>query len=157
MPRGRPKLKEERSPEIGVRLLASDYARLTELSTSKGATKTDLVRQAILEFLDRSESKVQEQTIDRLALKLGEMEQRLLAQQKKDVERLAKLGSRNLIDVGTINQVLYRRADKESRDKLWDAARQGSLKRLGVGRKSGDSDAAELAKMLAAQDESAGT
>jgi len=153
MPRGRPKLKEERSPEISVRLLASDYARLTELSTSKGAPKTDLVRQAILEFLDRSESKVQEQTIDRLALKLGEMEQRLLAQQKKDVERLAKLGSRNLIDVGTINQVLYRRADKDSRDKLWDAARQGALKRLGVGKKSGDPDATALSELLKSDSE----
>ncbi len=148
MARGRPKLPEQRSPEISVRLLASDYARLSALSVTNGATRTDLVRDAIIQYLDRADAEVQDKTRDRFADRLTALEKTLIEELKKNTERLAKLGSRNLIDVGTINQVLYRRADKESRDKLWDSARQGALKRLGVGKKGGDPDATALAKQL---------
>ncbi|MBX9725409.1 MAG: ribbon-helix-helix protein, CopG family [Candidatus Obscuribacterales bacterium] len=142
---GRPKKAQERSPEISVRLTLSDYARLNDLSISRHATKTDLVREAVIQYLDRIESKMEEQVSDRVTARLSEIEKRLIGEQKKGIERLAKISSRCLIDLGIINQVLYRRADKETRDKLWEAARQGSLNRLGVGKKQGDPDAAELA------------
>lgn len=143
---GRKKSETARSPEIAIRLTMPDYNRLSELSVTKGTTRTDLVREAVIEYLNRIEAKVEERVSDQVAQRLFEIEERLAAQHKKDTERLAKISSRCLIDVALINQILYSRADKQTRDKMWEDARNKALMRLNVGKKQGDPVAAELAK-----------
>lgn len=139
-------VKHPRVPLLNTRVIAEDYARLEELCKVTGKTKTELVREAVIQYLDRAGNEYEEKAKDRLIARLNEFEARFIAEQKKATERLAKIGSRNLIDVGQILQILYKRADPNTRGALWDESRKGSLKRLEIGKQKGDPEAAELAK-----------
>lgn len=145
MPKGRPKVPGRKVPPLTTRVLPPDYARLEEIAKAKGVSKTDLVREAVIQYLDRQEAQTEIEIKDRIVAKLEEMEKRLLAEQKRSTERLAKIGSRGLIDIATINQVLFLRSDKNTRRDLWKQSRQAALERLGVGKRQGDPDAAEVA------------
>lgn len=141
----RPKKADQppiRTPLLNTRLGAADYVKLEQVCRAEGKTKTEILRLAVLEYLDRYDQGVEDATRDRLAETLVAME----GQRRKDTERLAKLMARTLMDVGTLHQVLFRRAAKEERDELWEAARQSAAERLRHKRKGGDPEATEIMK-----------
>ncbi len=129
-----------RTPLLNTRLSAADYVKLEQVCRAEGKTKTEILREALLQYLDRYDQDVEVAARDRLAETLLAVE----ASRRKDTERLAKLMARTLMDVGILNQVLFRRAAADERDKLWEAARQGAAERLKRKRKGGDPEATEI-------------
>ncbi len=131
-----------RTPLLNTRLSAADYIKLEQVCRAEGKTKTELLREALLQYLDRYDQDVEAAARDRLTETLVAIE----ASRRKDTERLAKLIARTLMDVGILNQVLFRRAAADERDKLWEAARQAAAERLKHKRKGGDAEATEIMK-----------
>jgi hypothetical protein len=132
----------KRTPTIEIKLSAGDYIKFSELCRLEGKTRTDMARAAILRYLDQSAQEQADEARDRLATILEAMH----VERKKDTERLAKLASRTLIDLGTLQQVFYKRASEKDRDDIWDEARKNALERLRKKRKGGDPEATELMK-----------
>ena len=142
-----PKRQQRRTPTIGIKLAAADYIRFSEFCRLEGKNRSDLARKAIREYMDRQEIAVQDEAKDRLAEAL----EALAAGQRKDTERLAKMIARVMMDIGIVNQVFYKRAAVEERDKLWGAARQAAAERLTHKRKGGDPEAAEIMNALSSE------
>jgi hypothetical protein len=89
-----------------------------------------MARKAILFYMEAQQRGSEEAKESLLEKRLRKME-----------DRLAKMISRTMIDIGIVNQVFYKRASKEERDKLWDAAKTAALERLRFKRKDGDQEA----------------
>lgn len=136
----KPKGPAKRTPTIEIKLAAGDYIRFSELCRMEGKNRTDVARAAILRYMDKSGQDQEHEVKDRLAAVLEAMQK----DRKKDTERLAKLASRALIDIGTVQQVFFERASKEDRLELWAVARQRAVERLRKKRKGGDPEATEI-------------
>jgi len=135
----RPKKTDQpssRTPLLNTRLSAGDYVKLEKVCRLEGKSKTEVLRKAVLKYLDSYDQDAETAPRDRLAETLQAMD----VQRKKDIERLAKLIVRATLDIGIVNQVFYKRAAKDDRDKLWDAARTAALERLRFKRKDGDDE-----------------
>lgn len=132
--------RKKQTPLIATRVGAADYLRLEQICRAEGKTKTDILRQAVLEFLDRYDQGPQDATRDKLAEVLLQME----GQRRKDVERLAKLMVRTLMDVGTMHQVFYKRAPAEDRKQIWESAEASAAERLKRKRRGNDPQATEI-------------
>jgi hypothetical protein len=150
MPRPRKADKPPRlTPQLNTRLTSEDLVKLEAVCRSEGKTKTEILRKAVLLYLDGYEQKAEEAKRDRLAEVLEGTKKAIEAlseSQRKSTERLAKLSSRTLIDIGTVQQVFFERASKEDRMELWTVARQRAVERLHKKRKDGDPEATELMK-----------
>jgi hypothetical protein len=133
-------MPKKQTDPIRTRLAVEDRYKFEQICRAEGKTETELARRAILQFIDSYDKKADDNARDRLADVLEAMQ----AAQKKDTERLAKLAARTLIDVGTIQQVFYKRASEKDRDDLWDEARRRALERLRKKRKGGDPEATEI-------------
>jgi len=148
MPRVRkPGSEPRQTPQLNTRLAAEDLAKLETVCRVEGKTKTEILRKAVLKYLDGYEQKAEEAKRDRLAEAIESMAEaiRLLgAEQKKGTERLAKMTARAMMDIGIVNQVFYKRAAEDERDELWAAARQSAADRLKHKRKGGDPEATEI-------------
>lgn len=137
MPRARKKDQPPaRTPLLNTRLNAGDYLKLEQVCRQEGLTKTELLRKAMLQYLDRCDQGVEAAAKDRLADILEAME----AQRRKDVERLARMLAGTRMDIGIVNQVLYARASEEDRAQVWGLARKNAAERLRYKRKHGDAD-----------------
>lgn len=134
-------MKKQTDP-IRTRLAVEDRVRFEQICRAEGVTETELARRALLAFLDGYEKGAQASARDRLADVLAAGEEA----RRKDTDRLAKMLARLTIDVGIINQVFYKRAAKEDRDKLWESARNSSIERLTAKRKGGDEEAVAVLK-----------
>lgn len=137
--------RKKQTPLVATRVAAADYLRLEQVCRAEGKTRTDILRQALLEFLDRYDQGPQETGRDRLAEVLEKMEE----QRRKDVERLAKLMVRTLMDVGTMHQVFYKRAPAEERKQLWESAEASAAERLK--RKGNDPQATEVMREIGSE------
>ena len=141
MPRTRKAGKPpDRTPQLNTRLAAEDYLKLETVCRLENKTKTEILRKALLSYLDGYEQRAEDQTRDRLAQALEAM----TAAHKKDTERIAKMVARVMMDVGIVNQVFYKRAGKDERDALWDSAKSAALQRLQQKKKGGDPEATEI-------------
>jgi hypothetical protein len=136
------RLQPKRTPTIEIKLSAADYIRFSELCRMEGKTRTDVARAAIRSYIDRSAEEVKDEERDKVVEALG----LLHGGQKKDTERLAKMIARLMMDLGTLQQVFYERADKEIRQELWAVARKRAAERLAHKRKDGDPEATEIMK-----------
>lgn len=135
------------TPQLNTRLAAEDLLKLETLCRAEGKTKTEVLREAVLRYLDSYHQKAEEGKRDRLAEEIEAMKkaiEELAKGQAHRTERLAKLAARTLIDVGTLQQVFYRRASEKDRDDLWDEARRGALERLRKKRQGGDPEATKV-------------
>lgn len=132
--------RKKQTPLIATRIGAADYLRLEQICRAEGKTRTDILRRALLEFLDRYDQWSEEAGRDRLAEVLEKME----GQRRKDIERLAKLMVRTLMDVGTLHQVFYKRAPAEDRKQIWESAEASAAERLKRRRKGGDVQVTEI-------------
>lgn len=139
--------RKKQTPLVATRVAAADYLRLEQVCRAEGKTRTDILRQALLEFLDRYDQGPQETGRDRLAEVLEKMEE----QRRKDVERLAKLMVRTLMDVGTMHQVFYKRAPAEERKQLWESAEASAAERLKRKRKGNDPQATEVMREIGSE------
>jgi hypothetical protein len=150
MPRVRkPDSEPRQTPQLNTRLSAEDLVKLENVCRAEGKTKTELLRKAVLIYLDSYDRKAEEAKRDRLAEAMESMTSAikgLSEGQRNSTERLAKLAARTLIDVGTLQQVFYKRASDKDRDDLWDEARKNALERLRKKRKGGDPEATEIVK-----------
>lgn len=148
MPRVRkPGSEPRQTPQLNTRLSTEDLVKLETICRMEGKTKTEILRKAVLNYIDGYDQKAEEAKQDRLVEAMESMTKaiRTLSEgQNKSTERLAKLAARTLIDVGTLQQVFYRRASEKDRDDLWDEARRGALERLRKKRKGGDPEATEI-------------
>lgn len=136
------KAQPKRTPTIEIKLSAADYIRFSELCRMEGKTRTDLARTAIRNYMDRTAEEIKDEEKDRLVETLDVLH----GGQKKDTERLAKMIARLTMDLGTLMQVFYERADKEIREELWAVARKRAAQRLVTKRKDGDPEATEIMK-----------
>lgn len=116
--------------------------KLETVCRMEGKTKTEILRKALLQYLDGYEQRAEDQARDRLAEAVEAMQ----AGHKKDTERLAKMIARVMMDIGTVQQVFYERASKEDRAKLWENAKNKAAERLRYKRKDGDPEATEIMK-----------
>lgn len=148
MPRPRKPGKEPiQTPQLNTRLSAEDLIKLEAVCRTEGKTKTEILRKAVLLYLDGYEQKAEDAKRDRLAEAIESMTKaiELLSQaQGKSTERLAKMIARTMMDVGIVNQVFYKRAAKDERDNLWASARQSAIERLKHKKKNGDPEATEI-------------
>ena len=131
-----------RTPLLNTRLSAADHLKLELICKMEGLTKTEVLRKATLNFIDSYDKNIENNSRDRLADTL----EKFASKQTKDTERLAKMIARVMMDIGIVNQVFYKRAAQDERDKLWESARQAAAERLKHKRKGGDPEAAELVK-----------
>lgn len=131
-----------RTPLLNTRLAAEEYLKLETVCRMEGKTKTEILRKALLQYLDGYEQRAEDQARDRLAEAVEAMQ----AGHKKDTERLAKMIARVMMDIGTVQQVFYERASKEDRAKLWEKAKVRAAERLTHKRKDGDPEATEIMK-----------
>lgn len=131
-----------RTPQLNTRLAAEEYLKLETVCRMEGKTKTEILRKALLKYLDGYEQKAEDQARDRLAEAVEAMQ----AGHKKDTERIAKMIARVMMDIGTVQQVFYERASKEDRAKLWENAKTKAAERLRYKRKDGDPEATEIMK-----------
>lgn len=131
-----------RTPQLNTRLAAEEYLKLETVCRMEGKTKTEILRKALLKYLDGYEQRAEDQARDRLAEAVEAMQ----VGHKKDTERLAKMIARVMMDIGTVQQVFYERASKEDRAKLWETAKTKAAERLHFKRKDGDPEATEIMK-----------
>ena len=122
-------MTKKQTDPIRTRLAVEDRYKFEQICRAEGKTETEVARKALLQFIDSYDKKAEDSSRDRLAEILEEMQK----ERKKDTDRLAKLAVRTMIDVGTIQQVFYKRASEKDRDDLWDEARRNALERLSVG------------------------
>lgn len=148
MPRPRKPGKDPiQTPQLNTRLAAEDLTKLEAVCRAEGKTKTEILRKAVLLYLDGYEQKAEAAKRDRLAEAIESMTKAiegLATGQKNSTERLAKMIARTMMDVGIVNQVFYKRAAKDERDALWASARQAATERLKHKKKDGDPEATEL-------------
>lgn len=133
-------MTKKQTDPIRTRLAVEDRYKFEQICRAEGKTETEVARKALLQFIDSYDKKAEDSSRDRLAEILEEMQK----ERKKDTDRLAKLAVRTMIDVGTIQQVFYKRASEKDRDDLWDEARRNALERLRKKRKGGDPEATEI-------------
>jgi|694.fasta_scaffold23762_1 hypothetical protein len=141
--------KQKQPPLITTRLAAGETTRFFELCSAKGKKHTELARQAIREMLAREESGVEAEVRDRLAQEVTQLQdvvKAMLVQQKKTENRMAALIARNNIDIGIVYQLLWFRADRETRDKMFQEARSHAIKRASQKLKDGDLEVKEMMK-----------
>ncbi len=132
---------------MNTRLAAEDLIKLEIVCRAEGKTKTEILRKAVLMYLDGYEQKAEAAKRDRLAEAIEGLKTAMevvAERQTKNTERLAKLSARTLIDLGTVQQVFFERASKEDRGELWKVARQRAVERLRKKRKDGDPEATEI-------------
>lgn len=134
--------QKKRTPTIEIKLSAADYVRFSELCRMEGKTRTEVARAAIRSYIDKTAEEIQDEEKDRLVQVLDVLH----GGQKKSTERLAKMIARLMMDLGTLQQVFYERADKEIRQELWAVARKRAAERLAHKRKDGDPEATEIMK-----------
>lgn len=150
MPRPRKADRPPRlTPQLNTRLASEDLAKLEAVCRAEGKTKTEILRKAVLLYLDGVEQKAEAAKRDRLAEAIENMKraiETLAEKQNNSTERLAKLAARTLIDIGTVQQVFFERASKEDRMELWKVARKQAVERLHNKRKDGDPEATEIMK-----------
>lgn len=139
--------RKKQTPLLATRVGAADYLRLDQICRAEGKTRTDILRRALIEFLDRYDQGPQETVRDQLAEILEKME----VQRRKDTDRLAKLMVRTLMDVGTMHQVFYKRAPAEDRKQLWESAEASAAERLKRKRKGRDPQATEVLDALSSE------
>jgi hypothetical protein len=148
MPRPRKPGKDPvQTPQLNTRISAEDLTKLEAICRAEGKTKTEILRKAVLLYLDGYEQKAEAAKRDRLAEAIESMTKAiegLATGQKNSTERLAKMIARTMMDVGIVNQVFYKRAAKDERDTLWGSARQAAIERLKHKKKDGDPEATEL-------------
>jgi hypothetical protein len=132
---------------LNTRLAAEDLIKLETVCRAEGKTKTEILRKAVLMYLDSYEQKAEAGKRDRLAEAVEGLKAAMevvAERQTQNTERLAKLSARTLIDIGTVQQVFFERASKEDRLELWAVARQRAVERLKKKKKDGDPEATEI-------------
>jgi hypothetical protein len=135
------------TPQLNTRLAAEDLIKLETVCRAEGKTKTEILRKAVLMYLDSYEQKAEAGKRDRLAEAVEGLKAAMevvAERQTQNTERLAKLSARTLIDIGTVQQVFFERASKEDRLELWAVARQRAVERLKKKKKDGDPEATEI-------------
>lgn len=120
--------KTKQSPEVRTRLRNQDQERLDLICRSSGKTQTEVVRQAILFYLDSH---------DKGQLDIGQSETQKTLQ--KGFDRLAAMLMRNTIDVGVVYQAIYVMMGDKA-EKAFPHFYSNAVKRLQAKRK----DQAEL-------------
>ncbi|MFA6556187.1 MAG: hypothetical protein WCT03_07155 [Candidatus Obscuribacterales bacterium] len=141
--------RQKQTPQIITRLAAGETTRFFELCSAQGKNHAELARQAIREMLAREESGIEAEVRDRLAeevTQLQDLVKALLLQQKKTENRMAALIARNNIDIGIVYQLLWFRADRETREKMFQEARVHAIKRASQKLKEGDLEVKEMMK-----------
>jgi hypothetical protein len=133
-------MPQKQTNPIRTRLAVEDRLKFEQICRAEKTSEADLARRALLEFIDKYDQGVEESARDRLADTL----EKLIEQQKKDTERECKMLARVMMDVGIVNQVLYKRAPKDDRDALWSESQQAAAQRLRHKRKGGDPEATEI-------------
>ena len=107
------------TPTIATRLNPADHLRLKKIAGAQGRKMSDVVREAIVQYLDQVESG---NVIER---------ERILEQRMKKFEnRMASLMVRQATDSGVIFAFLWFKSDPETRKELFDKCFKFSTSRL---------------------------
>ena len=126
-----------RRPTVDTKLSESDYIRLDQFCRLKQRTKTEVAREAIRFYLDHQENKI-----------LDERESAVEQRIKKMEDRIAKLIVKVGLDVGTLHQLFWSRADQDGRDELFTECYISADKQLQNKLNKQEDELAEKAKKL---------
>ncbi len=109
--------------KLETRLNREDRARFEELVKVRGCTRTELVREAILEYLDRKEIETDERKLAR--------RDRLIVDSLKSIEnRFAGLLVRLGVDLESLYALLWATTPKDTREQLFEQCYQQGQKRF---------------------------
>lgn len=138
--------KTKQLPEVRTRLRADDLARFNSICRSEGKTQAQVVRQALLFYLDSVEVGQTDNRESKLEKRMKAMEDRLAGLHMKTATELALIQMRTAIDVGLIYEAVYFNFGKEA-PKAFPAFYKHTVSRL---RKKRDDqeDRTEIAKLI---------
>ncbi len=142
-------MRQKQTDPIRTRLTVDDRLKFEQICQAEGLTEAELARKAVRELLERKESGVRTEIRDQLAEEVKQLQdvvKAMLLQQKKTENRMAALMARNNIDIGIVYQLLWFRADRETRDKMFQEARTHAVKRASKKLKEGDHEVKDLMK-----------
>ncbi len=142
-------MRQKQTDPIRTRLTVEDRLKVEQLCSAEGLTEAELARKAVRELLERQEAGVRSEIRDQLAeevTQLKDVVKAMLLQQKKTENRMAALMARNNIDIGIVYQLLWFRADRETRDKMFQEARVHAVKRASQKLQEGDKEVKEMMK-----------
>jgi len=142
-------MRQKQTDPIRTRLNVDDRLKFEQICAAEGLTEAELARQAVRELLERKEAGVRAEIRDQLAEEMAQLKdvvKALLVQQKKTENRMAALMARNNIDIGIVYQLLWFRADRETREKMFQEARVHAVKRASQKLKEGDQEVKEMMK-----------
>ncbi len=142
-------MRHKQTDPIRTRLTVDDRLKFEQICQAEGLTEAELARKAVRELLERKESGVRTEIRDQLAEEVKQLQdvvKAMLLQQKKTENRMAALMARNNIDIGIVYQLLWFRADRETRDKMFQEARTHAVKRASKKLKEGDQEVKDLMK-----------
>ena len=120
---------------ITTNLLSKDAIRLDQVAREKGSSRAQIVRSAILFYLDHHEAKA-----------LDERESKLEGRLKRMEDRLASMMMRSNIDIGVVYNAIYYNMGANA-DKAFAAFYSQSVKRLQSKRKD-NSDKIAVGKLV---------
>ena len=121
--------KTKQLPEVRTRLRTDDQIRLDSICRAEGKTQAEIVRQALLFYLDAVEVGQTDKRETKLEKRLKAMEDRLAGLQMKTSTELALMQMRTAIDVGLIYEALYFNFGKEA-EKAFPAFHKHAINRL---------------------------
>jgi len=108
-----------RRPTVDTKLSEADFIRFEQLCRLENKTKTQLAREAIRFYMDNRENEILDQRESAVEKRIKKME-----------DRIAKLIVKVGLDVGTLHQLFWSRADSDGRDELFTKCYISAVKRL---------------------------
>jgi len=142
-------MRHKQTDPIRTRLTVDDRLKFEQLCQAEGLTEAELARKAVRDLLERKEAGVRTEIRDQLAeevIQLKDVVKAMLLQQKKTENRMAALMARNNIDIGIVYQLLWFRANRETRDEMFKEARIHAVKRASQKLQEGDKEVKEMMK-----------
>lgn len=121
--------KTKQSPQVRTRLRNEDLERLNHICEQENKPTADIVRQAILYYMDHYETEKLDRREARLERRMKAMEDRLAGLHMKTAKELAMIQMRTSIDVGLIYEAVYFNFGKEA-EKAFRAFHKHTINRL---------------------------
>lgn len=104
---------------LATKISKSDQLRLEQICQLENKTKAEVLREALRYYMDRKETNLLDERDSLLEKRIKRMEDRLAS-------LMVKVG----LDVGTLHQLFWSRADQDGRDELFTQCYISAVKRL---------------------------
>jgi uncharacterized protein YaaN involved in tellurite resistance len=138
--------KTKQAPQVRTRLRSDDLERLNRICEEENKPTADIVRQAILYFMDHREADKLDQRETKLERRMKAMEDRLAGLHMKTAKELAMMQMRTSIDVGLIYEAVFYNFGAEA-EKAFKAFHKHTINRL-KWKRDDDEDKKTIGKLI---------